>query len=281
MNKKILPDIQENGSPPIELPIDFVGIEQIKLPFKLLLRNSSLIDLVASTSIVTNLTKDIKGISMSRLLESIQPYLCTGLNWVVIKQCLDEVSKNIKQSEVKIKFEFDMPMNKKSPLSNNEYPLFYKCYFEGYKMDDFYQFNQYVKIQYSSYCPCSAALSKELSPNGFPHAQRSFAEILLCMDLYDKKTIWLEDIIDVVLQVIKTQPYPIIKRIDEQEISRIASQNPLFVEDAIRLISNEIDKMVGVIDWCIKCTHEESIHMHNAIAITWKGIDNGFTYLSI
>jgi len=78
-----------------------------------------------------------------------------------------------------------------------------------------------------------------------------------------------------VYDVIKTQPYPIIKRLDEQEIARIASENPLFVEDAIRLISNELKKK-NVLDWIVKCSHEESIHTHEAIAINWKGIVGGF-----
>ena len=29
-------------------------------------------------------------------------------------------------------------------------------------------------------------------------------------------------------------------------------------------------------DWIVKCSHEESIHTSEAIAINWKGIPNGF-----
>ena len=93
---------------------------------------------------------------------------------------------------------------------------------------------------------------------------------------YSDKYIWLEDIIDSVESVIPTLPYPIIKRVDEQEIGRIAAENPMFVEDAIRAISQSVDSIDGVVDWIVKCSHEESIHTSEAIAINWKGVTGGF-----
>jgi GTP cyclohydrolase FolE2 len=35
--------------------------------------------------------------------------------------------------------------------------------------------------------------------------------------------------------------------------------------------------MSGVKDWIVKCSHEESIHTSEAIAINWKGITGGFS----
>ena len=89
--------------------------------------------------------------------------------------------------------------------------------------------------------------------------------------------VWLEDIIEAVESKIKTLPYPVIKRIDEQEIARVAAENPMFVEDAIRLISQSLDDM-PIRDWIVKCSHEESIHTHEAIAVNWRGF-NGSRYL--
>ena len=50
----------------------------------------------------------------------------------------------------------------------------------------------------------------------------------------------------------------------------------MFVEDAIRTISDSLNNMKGVHDWIVKCSHEESIHTSEAIAVTWKGIPGGF-----
>ena len=51
----------------------------------------------------------------------------------------------------------------------------------------------------------------------------------------------------------------------------------MFVEDAIREISDALNKLDGVQDWIVKCSHEESIHTSEAIAINWKGVPYGFT----
>jgi len=282
-----LPDIQECEKPEYEIYLPKVGVENIKLPFRLALRNGSFRQLIAKTAISTDLKKEQKGISMSRLLMSIEDLLYEGLNWNIVKECLIHISNSLETKNSHIKFEFELPIEKQSPLSNNSFPIFYKCYFEGYKKETIYSFNQSVTVQYSSYCPCSAALSQDLMENGyhygFPHAQRSFAKIIVDMDLQNKKDIWLEDIIEIVNNNILTQPYPIIKRIDEQELARIASDNPLFVEDAIRIISHHLSHLMGngINDWIVKCVHEESIHAHEAIAINFSKVTNGFRYNDI
>ena len=75
---------------------------------------------------------------------------------------------------------------------------------------------------------------------------------------------------------VKVIPYPIIKRSDEKWIAGMAKSYPMFVEDAIRSISSSINKKKDVIDWFVQCTHEESIHPSNAVAINWKGVEGGF-----
>ncbi len=276
-----LPDVQETMKPIIESSIRQVGVENIKLNFMLETKNSGFIFIPANTTIKTDLKSDKKGISMSRLLLTLKPYLGTPLNHSIMFKILDKIKDNIDCYEVYLKFEFDLPITKTSILSDYEFPLFHKCFFEA-QLNNGYTFIQGVKVQYASYCPCSAELSKNLVLSGqcenpgFPHAQRSFADIVVLNDLEAEK-LWLEDLIELVYRVIKTQPYPIIKRVDEQEIARIASENPLFVEDAIRLISNELKKDNRILDWIVKCSHEESIHTHEAIAINWKGgVIDGF-----
>jgi GTP cyclohydrolase FolE2 len=63
--------------------------------------------------------------------------------------------------------------------------------------------------------------------------------------------------------------------VDEQEIARVAAENPLFVEDAIRLLSHAFNQREDIYDWLIKCKHEESIHTSEAIAVNWKGVPGG------
>jgi GTP cyclohydrolase I len=284
MTQDCLPDIQCT-IPNITIPIKQVGVENVEVPFKLELKHGGFHQLMANVSMRTNLDAEVKGISMSRLLLTLKPYLDLPLKSVMIKEILENLRKNLETSESYIKFEFQLPLLRQSIKSDNAFPIYYKCRFEGQLLRhvekttpiDTFKFYQGVIIQYASYCPCSAELCSHLQDNGsggYPHNQRSFAEILT--QNAEGKYVWLEDIIESVESELKTLPYPVIKRVDEQEIARVAAENPMFVEDAIRSISNSLNKMDGIYDWLVKCSHEESIHTSEAIAINWKGIPGGF-----
>ena len=294
-----LPDIQKT-EPYIKTPINQVGVERVAVPFKLESKTGAFNQMVAEVSMRTNLEANVKGISMSRLLRTLKVYLDLPLKQKLIQQILQEIAVAVGSSESYMKFDFLMPIIRPSALTDNEFPIYHKCRFEGQlttkpgvtKKDlgdgkfgvsvgdkwDF-KFYQGVVVQYASYCPCSAELSKDLMSKGsigFPHAQRSFAHILV--ECGSDNYIWLEDLVEATEKAIKTIPYPIIKREDEQHIAKIAAENPIFVEDAIRSISSQIDSIPGVHDWIIKCIHEESIHTSEAIAVNYKGIKDGFDH---
>jgi len=287
--KECLPDIQ-CSEPNIRIPIMQVGVENVEVPFKLESKYGGFHEMIANVTMKTSLDRKTKGISMSRLLLTLKPYLDLPLKRKLIEQILKELLTNIGSEGAYMKFEFRMPIARKSIKTDNSFPIYYKCKFEGQLYNSYhitgpdktktkkrhYRFMQGVTIQYASYCPCSAELCNVLDTKGFPHNQRSFAVIMVEIDTYGDKYVWLEDIISAAENVIPTLPYPIIKRIDEQEIARVAGDNPMFVEDAIRSISNAIDNIDGVIDWIVKCSHEESIHTSEAIAVNWKGVYGGF-----
>ena len=289
MSKECLPDVQ-CSSPNLAIPIKQVGVENVEVPFILQTKYGGFHQMTANVTIMTDLNETTKGISMSRLLLTLKPYLGLPLKSILIKEIIQTILKNVEGSAAFMRFEFKLPIIRKAIKTNNEFPIYYKCKFEGqiYRVKDVtsnddidwpfvdqFRFFQGVTVQYASYCPCSAELCNALVEPGFPHNQRSFAHILTETDT-DKHYVWLEDIIDAVEDNIHTLPYPIIKRVDEQEIGRIAAQNPMFVEDAIRIISDSIDTIPGIIDWIVKCIHEESIHTSEAVAVNWKGVPDGF-----
>ena len=125
-----LPDIQ-CSMPEIQIPIMQVGVENVEVPFRLESKYGGHHQLNANVSMRTNLDKDTKGISMSRLLLTLKPYLDLPLKHNLIKQILFDLKKNLETDSVYMKFEFRMPVNRKSILSDNEFPIYYKCKFEG------------------------------------------------------------------------------------------------------------------------------------------------------
>jgi len=287
INSNDLPDIQQS-EPKIKMPIMEVGVENVEVPFILESKYGGFHHMVANVSMRTSLDSSIRGISMSRLLLTLKPYLDLPLKSKLIREILSKLLESIDTSTAFMKFEFRLPIVRKSILSQNEFPIYYKCRFEGraYKVrvigldhkehiETYYRFFEGVTVQYASYCPCSAELSCSGS-EGYPHNQRSFANVLVEVDSDTKYYLWLEDLIELVESRIKTLPYPVIKRIDEKEIGKIAKENPLFVEDAIREISEGLETLPGISDWIVKCVHEESIHTSEAIAINYKGNHGGF-----
>jgi len=285
-----LPDVQQT-KPTIKRYIHQVGVENIQVPFLLESRSGGFHETIARVSIRTDLSEDQKGVSMSRFHLTLHKYLDKPLKKVLIKDLLDDIRKSQNTGKSYICFKFKIPMMRTSLKSNHiDFPIYYDCKFEGQleeiiydgsskigaEIPSIFKFYQGVTIQYASYCPCSAELSKDLlnkNSNGFPHAQRSFAKVLV--ENNSDQYVWLEDIIETVENSIKTLPYPIVKRVDEQEIARIAADNPIFVEDAIRQIANALDEK-EYYDWIVKCIHEESIHTSEAISMMWKGVPNGF-----
>ncbi len=271
-----LPDIQQT-KPKILRPICQVGVENIEAPFKLELKSGGFYDTISKTSLRTNLDKDTKGISMSRLLLTLKKYLHLPLKHSLLKKILVDLSNTIGSTESFIKFDFKIPVDRKSPLTDNIFPIYHNCQFQGLLFNDSFKFYQTVVFQYASYCPCSTELCHDLNKKGetgSPHAQRSYATVVI--ESHINEYIWLEDIIQLLENSISTLPYPIIKRVDEQEIARIASLNPIFVEDAVRMISDSLDSYNKIKDWYVKCVHEESIHTSEAVAFNYKGVKGGF-----
>jgi len=278
-NIDTLPDIQHTMLPEVKLPIYQVGVENVKTKFLLRGKDGSVNHILANVSMSTDLSSDIKGISMSKLLRTLIKYLDTPLNHDVIDEILREfrIEVETNSSNSFIRFDFEYPILKQAPISKLEFPQFYKCTFEGRLIGDKFNFYQKVVVPYQSYCVCSASLCSHLELNGkkgFPHAQRAFATVLV--EVLLPEILWLEDIIDIVEKAVVNETYPLLRRKDEQEVARIAAENPMFVEDAIRFISKGLNSDPRIFDWIAKSVHEESIHTSEAIAINWKGIKGGF-----
>lgn len=274
-----LPDIQHSEKSNFPIYINQVGVEHVKLPFKLESLFGGVHELIANVTMTTDLDPNIKGISMSMLLRTLITYLDKPLKHDIIKKILHEFKTAVEtdSEHSQIKFEFDLPIVRKAPLSNITFPQFYPCAFEGRLDKDEFRFFQKVRVQYASYCPCSASLCQNLrdkNSNGYPHAQRSFCDLLV--EVKPENVIWLETLIDLIENAVSNKVYPILRRMDEQEVGRVAFENPQFVEDSIRRIINELNKQHSIYDWIVKCSHEESLHQNEAIARAWKGIENGF-----
>ena len=68
-----------------------------------------------------------------------------------------------------------------------------------------------------------------------------------------------------------------VKREDEQEFARLNGHNLMFCEDAARRVQNALNNNEAFYnDFWVRIEHLESLHAHDAVAITTKGLTNGY-----
>ena len=288
-----LPDIAKHSSPQQSGTIDYVGMTNIITPIKL---NTSTPN--ASSNIFVNLTDpNQKGIHMSRLHNIITQKLPEKpLTPSLLKTILDESinSQNPYAEKGKLDLHFTNLLKQKALISDNwgyrDYPV--SLYIEKIAPDS-YIFKTEFTITYSSTCPCSAALarqliqekflkdhpykesfsrqdilswlSKETSINATPHSQRSHATISLTHSQIPE-SLDLKKWITEAESILQTPVQAAVKREDEQEFAKRNGQNLMFVEDAIRKLTAWLKTKESLSDYAIQVDHHESLHGHDASA---------------
>ena len=301
-----MPDIASNSSAQTEGKINWVGMSAIEMP--IMLESQEEIPQRVSArveSFVNLMVPSAKGIHMSRLflrldeMSTQESLSITTLNNVLI-DFVD--SHNDISDKAQLTFTFDYHLRRESLLSKK---VGWKAY--STKLTATREHNQTVidltvDVPYSSTCPCSAALSRQLIQEAFvkrfsqqpldeaqivewlgstegivatPHSQRSIAQVKIRLN---SNTIELpiRQLIDLIEHVVQTPVQTAVKREDEQEFARLNASNLMFCEDAVRRVvfglSNEDHQ-----DYWVRINHYESLHAHDAVAVAVKGIENGFT----
>ena len=293
-----LPDITSYEKAVSSLSLQWVGMEAIAVPVKVDLGSNRQV-VNASASIYVGLdSAEAKGIHMSRLHKVINTLSSLRCN----KSSLDGlIEQSIESQEgisrgAKVRLDFDLLLEKKSLLSNN---LGFQSYTVGLTAEQREEQNNYqleLTIPYSSTCPCSAALARQLysqaidkkfsgedsidkeellkwvqsASNSFatPHSQRSYAYLKLT--LADDEFPNIEVMITELEAVIGTPVQAVVKREDEQEFARLNGENLMFCEDAARRIKQYLEACDSIIDYKFKVEHQESLHAHNAVVIDQK-----------
>jgi GTP cyclohydrolase I len=202
-----------------------------------------------------------------------------------------------------VQFEFDYYLRRQALVSEfsgwNSYPVTIK----GTLMDGEMHLELGIGVFYSSTCPCSAALARQLIQNQFesdfgrqskvnyaevkawlgteegivatPHSQRSVARLLVKLEdgLEDFP---ITDLINRVEGTLKTPVQTAVKREDEQEFARLNGQNLMFIEDSGRKLKALLAHDPRLKDFWVRVEHHESLHAHDAVGIFTKGVERGY-----
>ncbi|KZN47564.1 GTP cyclohydrolase FolE2 [Pseudoalteromonas luteoviolacea] len=285
--------------------LDWVGMGNIELPLQLGSKGLNDTPVTAKADAFVSLDKaDAKGIHMSRLFLALDKLSCEQtLTPVTLTALLDQfltTHKDLSQS-AKVVIAFELPLRRASLLSGKQGWKNYPVTITAVLKDNQVKLELAVDVTYSSTCPCSAALARQLIQNAFeekfagqqldhetvinwlgttegivatPHSQRSIANIKVQLP-QDEAEFDILGLIDLVEQELKTPVQTAVKREDEQEFARLNGQNLMFCEDAARKLKALFNTQ-NYLDFYVKINHYESLHAHDAVAYAVKGIQGGY-----
>ena len=222
-NKQSLPDTQ-NQSDIRELPINKVGVKNLKYPIAVKDKDKGVQHTIATISMTVDLPKHFKGTHMSRFVEILQNE--TGeIHIDSIYKILAEMQKKLIATAAHIELEFPYFREKKAPVTGKPSLIDYKVKFHAVREAQKKDFIMTVSVPVTTLCPCSKSISKYGA-----HNQRGEVTVSVRFD----DMVWIEDIVSVIESSASAELYSLLKREDEKFVTEKAYENPVFVEDLVR-----------------------------------------------
>lgn len=274
-----LPDLQNGPASLIEganVPIQQVGISNFKLPLKYPTPDGDLITLETSVDGYVGLEAGKKGINMGRIMRTFYKFQDDVFHPDKLQEVLKAYKEDIESESAFLKLSFNYPMIQESLRSDNRGYQYYSVSIEG-KIDEYDRFTSFIHFdfEYSSACPCSYELSEHARETrgvaSIPHSQRSVANITVQL----KEEMFIDDLVYLAREALKTETQVIVKREDEQAFAEMNGAYQKFVEDAARLLYDQLNEEERIRDFVVRCAHLESLHSHDAVSRICKGVPNG------
>jgi GTP cyclohydrolase I len=276
-----LGDLQNGASSNIQgshTKIQQVGIHNFRLPLNFRTKDGGQITLETSVTGTVSLEAEKKGINMSRIMRSFYEYKDKTFSIDILEDILNTYKSKLGSYDAHIILNFSFPIIQKSLRSGMEGYQYYNVSLEAnHKKDGTLKKFIHFDFVYSSACPCSFELAmqamEERNKAVVSHSQRSKTRITIEFD----GMVWIEDLRDMCVEALKTETQVMVKREDEQAFGELNGSYLKFVEDAARLIHEQLDPHPQIKDFKIICSHLESLHSHDAISVLVKGIEGGLT----
>ena len=289
MNALTLPDIAAQSARQA-LPLDWVGMCGIALP---VLFDGQRLSATADAGVSLD-DGEARGIHMSRLYLALEMLEQEDLTPTLLRRVLQrflDSHEGLSRSAY-LKIHADLLLKRPALISPLAGWKSYPVSIEARLKNAMFHVELKIDVAYSSTCPCSAALSRQLIQQQFvddfanqslqhadvlawlgstkgivatPHSQRSTAH--LCVRLGD----YLDDLPMIALindaeAALGTAVQTAVKRADEQAFALANGQNLMFCEDAARRLNLSLKRAPGIHAFHVRVVHAESLHAHDAVA---------------
>jgi GTP cyclohydrolase I len=289
MNALTLPDIAAQASRQA-LPLDWVGMCGIALP---VLLDGQRLSAKADAGVSLD-DGEARGIHMSRLYLALEMLEQESLSPALLRRVLQnflETHEGLSHNAY-LKIHTELLLKRPALISPLAGWKTYPVSIEASLKNTMLHVELKIDVPYSSTCPCSAALSRQLIQQQFvddfankslqhadvlawlgstkgivatPHSQRSNAQLQLRLDDY------LDDLpliaaINDAEAALGTAVQTAVKRADEQAFALANGQNLMFCEDAARRLNLALKRSPGINAFHVRVVHAESLHAHDAVA---------------
>ncbi|WLH12746.1 GTP cyclohydrolase FolE2 [Pseudomonas hefeiensis] len=289
MNALTLPDVAAQASRQA-LPLDWVGMCGIAVP---VLIDGQRLNAIADAGVSLD-DGEARGIHMSRLYLALEVLENTALSPRLLRRILQQFldSHAGLSHAASLGIRTDLLLKRPalvSPLAGwKRYPI----NIEAQLKNDVFHVELNIQIPYSSTCPCSAALARQLIQQQFvddfankaldhagilawlgssqgivatPHSQRSTATVNVKLNA-SVDELPLLSFINEAEAALGTAVQTAVKRADEQAFALANGQNLMFCEDAARRLSMALRRSPDIASLDVRVVHAESLHAHDAVA---------------
>ena len=289
MNALTLPDIAAQSSQQA-IALEWVGMCGIASPVlingqRLSAKIDAGVNLVDATA---------RGIHMSRLYLALDQLETENLTPALLRQllqCFLDSHEGL-SNKAYVRIHSDVLLKRSALVSPLAGWKSYPTSIEASLKNGMFHVELKILVSYSSTCPCSAALARQLIQRQFiddfantslqhadvlawlgsskgivatPHSQRSTAHLTIRLG-HQFPQLPLETIINNAEGALGTAVQTAVKRADEQAFALANGQNLMFCEDAARRLNTVLQKTSGVEAFKLKVVHAESLHSHDAVA---------------
>lgn len=299
---RVMPDVAFDRAA-LARPLDGVGMANIAIPVRTRSATGEAMQVPASVDVHVDLRDpDVRGIHMSRLYLRLQHAFAAeeltlaGLERVL--HALVETQAGLART-ARLSIRFDQLLLRPALASANagwkRYPVQVDAALDGAAVS----IDLHVAVDYSSTCPASAALSRQMAAEAFarehgadgavdaavarewlrseaglvatPHAQRSRAHVRVrLVDGLDSLPV--VDLVERLEAALGTPVQTAVKREDEQAFAMLNARNLMFCEDSARRVAAALAADPHVVSFEADVAHFESLHAHDAVArVTGRG----------
>lgn len=254
---QVLPDTQ-NEADHREIPIDRVGVKELRYPVTFQAADGSLQPVTAKFEMTVDLPAHLKGTHMSRFVECLhqfkEPVGVKGIGGMA-----KDLAERLQAECAHVSCEFTIFREKAAPVSGMRSLMDYELGIEyRYSTKGENALFMSVQIPVSTLCPCSKAISERGA-----HNQRG----VVIISVEASEELDFEHLIRLAEESASCELYAGLKRSDEKAVTERAYDQPVFVEDLARNVAAGLKNDPLVTWYRVEAENFESIHHHNAYAM--------------